>query len=272
MRRFWKHRAAPITLLICMMLSFEVPAVAGAETLQASEPEQVQIYFGQQKATWEQAPYIEQGNTMVPMRALFEKLGFAVSWDSDNRIAIGKKGDLSISLTIGKSTASVNQTQYYLDAAPVIKDGSTFIPLRFVSAAAGADVQWDGNTRTVTIQTINDADPSIRHLIDQVTQSSSFLQRATAITGGSGIKRNETNVTSIQMNSKGDVAEVKFTVAFTVSEATKTDHGVTISPTTSVVYEFTGGVYKDNAAQWLLQPSIDSLSYVLKEKKPFMQG
>ncbi|MFH5187226.1 copper amine oxidase N-terminal domain-containing protein [Paenibacillus sp. TAB 01] len=270
MRRLWKQRVAPIALSVCMMLSWAVPASADAED--ASAAEQVQIYMGQQKTDWEQPPYIDNGNTMVPMRALFEKLGFAVTWDNAERKAIASKGDLSISLPIGSGTASVNQIQYYLDAAPVIREGSTYMPLRFVSEAAGAEVLWDSATHTVTVQPIEDAQQSIRHLIDHVTQSSSFLQRAVAITGGDGIKRNETEVLTLQMNGQGSSAEVTFEVGFTVSTAVKSDHGVTISPSESVVYEFKGEVYKDSAGQWLLRTGIDSLPYVLQEKKPFMDS
>lgn len=270
MRRLWKKRIAPVALLICMVLSLEVPAIAGAEDASASE--QVQIYMGQQKADWEQPPYIDNGNTMVPMRALFEKLGFSVTWDDAERTAVASKGDLSISLPIGKAAASVNQIQYYLDAVPVIRDGSTYMPLRFVSEAAGAEVLWDGSTRTVTVQPVEDAQQSIRHLIDHVTQSSSFLQRAVAITGGDGIKRNETEVMTIQMNGQGSSAEVTFEVGFTVSTAVKDEHGVTISPSETAVYQFTGEVYKDSAGQWLLRTGIDSLPYVLQEKKPFMDS
>lgn len=36
------------------------------------------------------------------------------------------------------------------DVPPVIENGSTLVPLRVIFEALGADVQWDGNTQTVT--------------------------------------------------------------------------------------------------------------------------
>lgn len=36
------------------------------------------------------------------------------------------------------------------DVPPIIENGSTLVPLRVIFEALGADVQWDGNTQTVT--------------------------------------------------------------------------------------------------------------------------
>lgn len=271
--RWLKTARLPLmSLLVGIALSLQTPSVTHAQEPQETEPEPVHIYIGQELTRWELPPYVDQGNTMVPMRTLFEKLGFTVSWDPDNRAALAQKGDVSISLGIGKSTAAVNSVQYYLDAVPVIKNGSTFMPLRFVSEAAGAEVLWDQTTRSVTLQMNTDADQSIRHLIDHVTLSSSFLQKAIALTGGDGITQNGTDVKSIELNTQGDSAKVTFEAGFTVSKAVKSDHGVTISPAESVVYEFTGEVYKDSAGQWVLKSGIDSLTSELLDKKPFMES
>lgn len=38
-----------------------------------------------------------------------------------------------------------------MDVLPVIQDGRTLIPVRFVSEMLGANVRWNGSTREVTI-------------------------------------------------------------------------------------------------------------------------
>ena len=38
-----------------------------------------------------------------------------------------------------------------LDAAPVIEEDTTFVPVRAISEALGAEVAWDGETRTVSV-------------------------------------------------------------------------------------------------------------------------
>jgi hypothetical protein len=38
-----------------------------------------------------------------------------------------------------------------LNTAPYIENGTTLVPVRFVSEALGATVSWDGASKTVTI-------------------------------------------------------------------------------------------------------------------------
>ncbi|MFE5322679.1 copper amine oxidase N-terminal domain-containing protein [Paenibacillus sp. NPDC056579] len=267
MPRFKKSVWPQFALAVSMLLPFDSILAS------AQDAPPVQVYLQQERLQWEQPPYIEQGNTMVPMRALFEKLGFTVTWEQETQTAKAKKGDLALSLSINKATADVNQTLFYLEVAPQIKNGSTFIPLRFVSEAAGANVSWEEATRTVRIDTTAaDAKQMIQRLIENMTQSSTFTQKATSITGADGIKKNDVHVTNVAMNSDSSSATVTFQAGFTVSKAIKNGNGITISPSETVLYEFTGEVYKDSAGQWLLRTSPSAMTYVLKEKKPFMDS
>jgi hypothetical protein len=253
-----------IGLCLCMLLITPLSA-------SAQDNPQIPIYISQEKQQWEQQPFIIQGNTMVPMRVLFEKLGFTVSWDNDKQMATATKGGLTIILTINKATAVVNKTTYFLEVSPIIRDGSTFMPLRFVSEAAGADVAWDETERSVQISFDNVPQKRIRKLIDNVTQSSSFVQSVVTLTGGDGIKKNDMVIKDIVMNGDNTSAKIKFEAGFTVSKAIKSTSGITISPAESVVYEFTCDVFKDAYDQWILQTLPDAMPYELKEKKPFMQ-
>ncbi|WP_165842353.1 copper amine oxidase N-terminal domain-containing protein [Paenibacillus xerothermodurans] len=252
-----------LALLLTALLTL-LPVPAGAE---AAPP--VQIYMQQELQQWEQAPFISQGNTMVPMRALFEKLGFAVTWDAATETATAVRGDLTIALSINKTTATVNGIAYYLETAPMIEGGSTFMPLRFVSESAGADVTWNDEDRAVHIDFNRDPQHRIRKLIDNVTNSSSFIQHAMVITGGDGIKKNDVVTQQLSIAPDGTSAKVTFQAGFTVSKAVKTGSGVTIAPAESVVYEFICSVYKDAYGQWLLRQPPSAMEYVLKENKPF---
>ena len=54
-------------------------------------------------------------------------------------------------MQIGKKSATVNGKEVVLDVAPFIVNGRTLVPIRFISETFGAQVNWDGNTKTVTI-------------------------------------------------------------------------------------------------------------------------
>ncbi len=58
-----------------------------------------------------------------------------------------------VKLTIGSMTGYVNGEAKALDAAPVIRNARTMLPVRFVAENLGATVGWDGTTSTVTVST-----------------------------------------------------------------------------------------------------------------------
>ncbi len=58
----------------------------------------------------------------------------------------------TVKLTIGAKTGYVNGTAKALDAAPIIRNARTMLPVRFVAEAFGAEVGWDGKTSTVTVK------------------------------------------------------------------------------------------------------------------------
>ena len=96
-------------------------------------------------------PQIMNGRTMVPFRAIFENLDCIVEWNADARVAKGIRNGKAIRLTIDSKTATVDGKATALDQEAVIVDGRTLVPLRFVSEALGAAVDWNGDTRTVSI-------------------------------------------------------------------------------------------------------------------------
>ena len=59
----------------------------------------------------------------------------------------------TIKLTIGKTSALVGGKPYTMDALPYLDEqaGRTLVPVRFVSEALGAGVEWNANDRTVTV-------------------------------------------------------------------------------------------------------------------------
>ena len=93
------------------------------------------------------------GRVMVPLRGVLEQMGAYVSWDSATQTVFAEKGDMSITLPIGSTTARVNGRTVNLDVPAQTYAGTTMVPLRFVSEALGADVRWDSPTQTVFIDT-----------------------------------------------------------------------------------------------------------------------
>ncbi|UFJ39347.1 copper amine oxidase N-terminal domain-containing protein [Brevibacillus humidisoli] len=92
------------------------------------------------------------GTTMVPFRFIGEAMGADISFDAETKAAIFEKDDVRIVLTNGSSTAEVNGETVTLPQPSVIKDGSLYVPLRFVSEQLGAEVIWIDEVKQVLIQ------------------------------------------------------------------------------------------------------------------------
>ncbi|MFZ5827942.1 MAG: copper amine oxidase N-terminal domain-containing protein [Bacillota bacterium] len=100
--------------------------------------------------------YIVNGRTVVPLRAIFEALGSEIKWNPDTYTVTATKGAKIVILTVGKVGAYVDGKPVSLAVPPVLIDSRTFVPLRFIAEALGAEVKWDGNTYTAMINTGSD--------------------------------------------------------------------------------------------------------------------
>lgn len=98
--------------------------------------------------TMDVAPFIKDGRTFVPIRAIAEIFGATVSWD--NGLITIQRGDNTISFKIGDKEASVGNKIVKFDSAPFIKDGRTFVPVRFIAEAFGFEVKWDNGLIIIT--------------------------------------------------------------------------------------------------------------------------
>lgn len=105
--------------------------------------------------TMDVAAFIENGRTMLPVRFVADALGVKdqdIVWNGAARTVTIFKGNRIIQLTIDKYQMLVNGTPVMMDSPAIIKDGRTFLPVRFVAQALGANISWDEATRTVTIE------------------------------------------------------------------------------------------------------------------------
>ena len=96
-------------------------------------------------------PFITGGKTMVPFRFIAEALDAQVSWDGNEKMVTIIKEDTTIYLWIGKNYAIVSGKMVDLSTPPMLKNGSTFVPIRFISESLGAKVDWEPLSQTITI-------------------------------------------------------------------------------------------------------------------------
>ncbi|MBI4280028.1 MAG: copper amine oxidase N-terminal domain-containing protein [Armatimonadetes bacterium] len=126
--------------------------VAAAWSLPAQgQVPRIQVMVDGQPVVFDQPPVMMQGRVMVPLRGVFERLGASVVWDDASRTVVAVRGDTAVELQIGRLWARVNNRTIPLEVPALVMGGRTLVPLRFVSEALGAVVEWREAARTVVI-------------------------------------------------------------------------------------------------------------------------
>ncbi len=94
---------------------------------------------------------IRNGATFVPFRALFETLGMEVAYDAKLKQVTGTGSDKTLTFTLGSKTVVVNGEKKALQAAPFLRNGTTYIPARVVGEETGNSVFWTQEANLVQI-------------------------------------------------------------------------------------------------------------------------
>lgn len=149
-----RHRL--LTALVALSLS-ALPAAA-------AEPPRIVIDHQVLYPAPDSQPFIANGRTLVPLRAIFEYLGATVHWDGTTQTVTARKGNTVLILQVDSPTASVNGKTVTLDQPAKLVENRVFVPLRLVGEAFGANVNWyEANpgdwTPTVAITTRPQEEP-----------------------------------------------------------------------------------------------------------------
>lgn len=108
-----------------------------------SAPE-VTVMYNDEVVKCDTPPVIMEDRTLVPVRAVFEKIGSSVSWNSAERKVNVNGNGKDIVLYIDDKNAKVNDVEYTMDVTAKIINNRTYVPLRFIAEHSGLNVNWDG--------------------------------------------------------------------------------------------------------------------------------
>ena len=109
------------------------------------------VVEGQQVVFEGQGPAVVSGRIFVPVRGVFEMLGFAVEWEEDTQTAVISNDAHTIRIPIGSSGVTVNGVEYELDVPAAIIGGSAMAPATMCLQALGLYVFWDTPAGTVFV-------------------------------------------------------------------------------------------------------------------------
>lgn len=111
-------------------------------------------YVDDKEQVLDAVPVIKNDRTMLPIRFIAEALGAEVGWSDKTRTVSIITDKVLIKIVVGEKKAKIDGEEVELDSPAYIDvdNNRTYLPVRFVAEALGATVDWDDETRTVTLK------------------------------------------------------------------------------------------------------------------------
>ena len=133
--------------------------LSGIPTYASAPNDAIQLIVDNKNITELSEPVIENGRVLVPIKFVSDAIGAEVTWDGDERTVLVKKGDKELLLWIGSRLIQYGDRGYGVsDVAPKIINDRTYVPLRVVSNALSIGIKWDGDTRSVYVDSSESSD------------------------------------------------------------------------------------------------------------------
>jgi len=135
--------------------TIDMKSLVTVEKIENTKNDEIFVILNEDMLKLDTSPIIENERILVLFQAIFEALGAVVDWDEKTLTVVGALGDTTIKLTIGETTAYVNDKAIELDVAPKIQNDRTLVPLSFMAENFDFQVDMDGDLRQIIITTPN---------------------------------------------------------------------------------------------------------------------
>lgn len=148
-----KYRIRPLMMaVICLLIA---AGSIGPTRVLALSPASIRVRIDSTLVQMADSyPFVENGWTYVPARAVLEAYGVdSIAWSAPFVIVI--KGDMTLKIPIGQSYIEKNGIKITIESSAVIKASRTYLPIRAVIRALGGTTVWDPETKTVLITRSN---------------------------------------------------------------------------------------------------------------------
>lgn len=138
--------------LVTILLAFTISTSVFAAN------DNISVYVNNEKVSFDVQPQTINGRTMVPMRAIFEKLGAEVFFFSDEQAIVAVKENLGLVIYLNQEIGGLYDANtdevikiIKFDTPATVVNGRTLVPIRTISDSFGYDVKWDNQTKRISI-------------------------------------------------------------------------------------------------------------------------
>lgn len=133
-------------LVVCLAFGMLLPTTVTSNANEVSV-----IIDGQRVEFVGQGPTVVDERTLVPIRGVFETLGFDVDWDYYANAAILMSDEHTVVIPIGSNTFTTNGVEHELDVPAQIINERTMVPIRSVLESVGHYVGWNETAGAVMV-------------------------------------------------------------------------------------------------------------------------
>ena len=211
-------------------LFFLIPSLAMAQP--------IQVELDGRSLQFDQPPVSVEGRLMVPLRGIFEALQADVVYTPSTRSIKATKGSTLVELTLGSREGRVNGSPVYLDVPANTLGGRTMVPLRFVSESLGAEVKWNGATRTVLLSaggagSVEPPPSGAKPKLDQVIHNGTRNLKVgdsldVVLVGEAGAQASWEILGALRPQSLSEVSPGRYEGRFTIPNGLNVERGVII--------------------------------------------
>lgn len=174
--------------------STEVPAVST-----------IKLFVDGKEVQGNVPPVMQNDRVMVPVRVIAEAIGADVGWSEEKNAVLINSMPGQARIKQPTIQLIVNGLEVRPDVAPFIRNGTTLVPVRWVSEALGLEVEWDGETQSVTIQSKAVSEPS-KDLYGWASVNAEGVNGTTG--GGDAAPQKATTLEELQKLVGGDTPRV----------------------------------------------------------------
>lgn len=97
-------------------------------------------------------PYLDDRNrVMVPVRSFCETVNADVQWEEATKEIILTKDGVTVKFALNSDTYFIKKNIEKMDTTPVLINGRTYIPVRYIAEAFNMGINWDGKDRMVSL-------------------------------------------------------------------------------------------------------------------------
>lgn len=137
-----------------------VPIVNSANSKTVKRPKNnyqqpIRLYlYGEEISFTGRPPWISEGNTMVQLNCLADALGYTVNWQEPDTIVISNGSSEDLTLYLNSTRYLIGSQEYQSNAAVVVIEGRTYVPLRVLTDYYNLTVEWDPETQTINLHQV----------------------------------------------------------------------------------------------------------------------